>query len=307
VNGKTRRLKLVVTVAALLALAAAVAFPLLRSRPLTVETARATRGPLRVTVDAEGRARVRDRFTVTAPVAGHLRRIELRRGDAVQAGATVAVIEPARAPAAPQSDQSQTTVPQSAIVRAPASGRVLRVVEESERVVAAGTPLLELSNTSSLEVVADVLSTDAVKIKPGARVEVVGWGGDYPLRARVRVVEPSAFTKVSALGVEEQRVNVVSDFTDQAVPLGDGYRVEARFVTWEGDALKVPVGALFRRGGRWCLFVVEGGRAYARDVDVGNRNASEAEVVGGLADGAEVIIHPSNQIEDGSQVRPADS
>jgi multidrug efflux pump subunit AcrA (membrane-fusion protein) len=301
-NDKRKKLRLAVTAAALLALVAVVAIPILRTKPLKVETARATRGPLRVTVDAEGRTRVRDLFTVTAPVAGLLQRIELRRGDPVHAGATVAVIAPAPLSAMPQSNQTQTYVPQSAIVRAPAAGRVLRVLEESERVVAAGTPLLELSNTTKVELVADVLSTDAVKIRPGARVEVVGWGGDEPLPARVRLVEPSAFTKVSALGVEEQRVNVVADFVDPVVPLGDGYRVEARFVTWEGDALKVPSGALFRRGEVWSVFLVEGGRAVCRDVATGQRNGSEVEIRGGLSEGDSVVLHPPNELEDGARV-----
>ena len=303
-NDKRRKLRLVATAAALLALVAVVAVPILRPKPLKVETARAARGQLRVTVDAEGRTRVRDLFTVTAPVAGLLQRIKLRRGDPVHAGATVAVIAPAPLSAMPRSAQTQTYVPQSAIVRAPAGGRVLRVLEESERVVAAGTPLLELSNTAKVELVADVLSTDAVKIRSGTPVLVEGWGGDEPLRARVRLVEPSAFTKVSALGVEEQRVNAVADFVDSVVPLGDGYRVEARFVTWEGDALKVPSGALFRRGNAWSVFLVEGGRAACREVGAGQRNESEVEITSGLSEGDRVLLHPPNDLEDGARVRP---
>jgi HlyD family secretion protein len=302
-----KRLKLVVTVAALLALITVVAVPVLRPKPLRVEAARAARGTLLVTVDAEGRTRVRDLFTVTAPVAGLLKRIELRRGDPVHAGATVAVIEPAPLSLTPQSGQAQAYMPQSAIVRAPVNGRVLRVLEESERVVAAGTPLLELSNTLQVEVVADVLSADAVKIRPGTTVLVEGWGGEEPLRARVRLIEPSAFTKVSALGVEEQRVNVVSDFADPVVPLGDGYRVEARFVMWEGDALKVPSSALFRRGDEWRVFLVEGGRAVCRTVETGQRNESEAEIKNGLAEGDFVVLHPPSELEDGARVEPQEA
>lgn len=303
-NGKRRRWKLAATVAALFALAALVAVPVLRPAPLRVETARAARGRLLVTIDAEGKTRVRDLFTVTAPVGGLLKRIGLRRGDQIQAGATVAIIEPARGVVSAQPEQPQAYAPQSAVVRAPVTGRVLRVLEESERVVAAGAPLMELSNTSKVEIVADVLSTDAVKIRPGARVDVVGWGGDEPLRARVRLVEPSAFTKVSALGVEEQRVNVVADFVDSAASLGDGYRVEARFVIWEGDVLKVPAGALFRRGENWSVFRIEGGRAACREVETGERNESEVEIKGGLSEGDEVVVHPSNDIEDGARVEP---
>lgn len=303
-KGEKRRLRLILTVAAVVALAAAVGFPVLRPRPLMVETARAARGPLRVTIDAEGRTRVRDRYTVAAPVTGQLRRIELRRGDLVHAGSTLAIIAPAPAGALPPGEQGQAFNPQSAVVRSPITGRVLRLLEENERVVQAGTPLIELSNTSSLEVVADLLSTDAVKIKPGAPVLIEGWGGDEPLRARVRLVEPSAFTKVSALGIEEQRVNVISDFVGPA-PLGDGFRVEGRFVVWEGaDVLKVPSGAVFRRGDGWGGFLIEDGRARARAVEVGHRNEREVEIRRGLGEGDVVILHPSNQIAEGAAVEP---
>ena len=301
-SDKRRRLRLALIITVLLALSAVVAVPVLRPAALRVETARAARGPLRVTIDAEGKTRVRDLFTVTAPVTGLLKRIELRRGDTVGAGATLAIIEPARVSPYPQLEQAQTYVPQSAVVRAPVTGRVLRVLEESERIVSAGTPLLEMSNTAKVEVVSDVLSTDAVKLSAGTPVLVEGWGGDEPLRARVRLVEPSAFTKVSALGVEEQRVNVVADFVDAFVPLGDGYRVEARFVTWEGEALKVPAGALFRRGDEWSVFRIEGGRAVCRDVEVGQRNESEVEIKVGLSHGDEVIVHPPNDLGDGARV-----
>jgi HlyD family secretion protein len=178
-------------------------------------------------------------------------------------------------------------------------------MEESERVVTAGTPLIELSNTSKLELVVDVLSTDAVEVKPGARVLVDDWGGGTTLEARVRLVEPSAFTKVSALGIEEQRVNVVADFVDSAGPLGDGYRVEAHIVTWEDDdVLKIPTSALFRQGQGWRVFLVEDGEASLREVETGQRTSSEVEVTRGLEEGAEVIIHPSNQISDGARVEP---
>lgn len=303
-NGNRKRLKAVATAGALLALVLVVAVPVLRPDPLRVETGPAVYGPLRVTVDAEGRTRVRDLFRVTAPVTGLLKRIELRRGDPVHAGATVAVIEPAPIALIPQAGQPQAYAPQSAVVRAPVNGRVLRVLEESERVVAAGTPLLEVSNTSKVEVVADVLSADAVKIRPGTPVLVEGWGGDGPLKARVRLIEPSAFTKVSALGVEEQRVNVVVDFADPVVPLGDGYRVEARFVIWEGEVLKAPAGALFRRGDRWSVFLVEGGRAVCRDVEAGQRNDSEVEIKSGLAGGDLLVLHPPTNLEDGTRVAP---
>jgi HlyD family secretion protein len=180
------------------------------------------------------------------------------------------------------------------------------VLEESERVVIAGAPLLELSSPATLEVVIELLSTDAVKVTPGALVILEGWGGPEPLEARVRLIEPSAFTKVSALGIEEQRVNVVADLTTPSSGLGDGYRVEGRIVVWSADdVLKVPVSSLFRRGEGWSLFVVENGEARLRDVEVGQRTSSEAEIKTGLAAGAEVIVHPSNQIADGTRVAVA--
>jgi HlyD family secretion protein len=200
-----------------------------------------------------------------------------------------------------QSGQSEKTA--TVLVRSPVAGRVLRVPEESERVVTAGTPLLELSNTA-LEIVIDVLSTDAVKVKLGAEVLVEGWGGEQALQARVRLIEPSGFTKVSALGVEEQRVNVVADFVGDPGPLGDGYRVEARLVVWEADSvLRAPASALYRKGEGWGVFVVENGQARERQVEIGHRTAFDVEVLRGLDKDAEVILHPNNQIADGALIK----
>jgi HlyD family secretion protein len=367
----------------------------LRPTPTRVDIAKASRGPMQVTVDGEGKTRVRDRYVVATPVAGHLRRITLRRGDVVARGQVIAQIDPlplapldprqraeavARVSAAEDAkrevdrmierskaiydqarrdcdrcellvrsgdiprqelERAQTAVATSfreyeaamsraesaaheveaaaaallavtqnqrpaapaVKVQSPTSGKVLRVLEESERVVIAGAPLLELSSPATLEVVIELLSTDAVKVTPGALVILEGWGGPEPLEARVRLIEPSAFTKVSALGIEEQRVNVVADLTTPSSGLGDGYRVEGRIVVWSADdVLKVPVSSLFRRGEGWSLFVVENGEARLRDVEVGQRTSSEAEIKTGLAAGAEVIVHPSNQIADGTRV-----
>jgi len=189
------------------------------------------------------------------------------------------------------------------LVRSPVTGRVLRVTEESARVVTAGTPLLTVGDPAHLEVVVDILSTDAVKVQAGMPVLLEHWGGERALQARVRTVEPAAFTKISALGVEEQRVNVVIDFVDPPGPLGDGYRVETRIIIWErSDVLKVPASALFRHSQAWSVFVVEGGRAHIRAVEVGHRNALEAELLRGVSDGDTVIRHPSNQIEDQARV-----
>lgn len=189
-------------------------------------------------------------------------------------------------------------------LRVPRSGPVLRVLEKSERVVTAGTPLLLIGDPRKLEVVVDLLSSDAVRVRPGAEVTLDEWGGAEPLKARVRVVEPYAFTKVSALGIEEQRVNVVADFIDQPGPLGDGYRVVAKIVTWSNnEVLKIPISALFRQGESWCVFVVEHGRGRRRTVGVGHRNQAEAEIVNGLGKGETVVLHPSNQLDDGMRVK----
>lgn len=365
----------------------------LRPDPVRVDVAKASRGPMRVTVDGEGKTRVRDRYVVASPVAGRLRRIILRRGDKVFQRQLIAEIEPLPlAPLDPRQraeaigrvraaedakaevdrmadrnkasydqtrrdlkrtqvlardgvvsrqevEEAETAVatalreyeavksraeraahdvevaraallavnrsPAAATVKiqAPTSGRVLRVLEESERVVNAGAPLLELSNPSSLEVVIELLSTDAVKVKPGAAVFIENWGGPKVLEGRIRLIEPSAFTKISALGIEEQRVNVVADLADLEATLGDGYRVEGRVVVWETtDALRVPVSALFRRGEVWSLFLVENGVAQVRDVEIGHLTSSEAEVKSGLEEGAEVAVHPPKDITDGTRV-----
>lgn len=190
------------------------------------------------------------------------------------------------------------------IVRAPVAGKVLRIPEKSERVVAAGAALITVGDPKRIEIVVDLLSTDAVKVKVGMPVLLEGWGGEQPLHARVRVVEPYGFTKVSALGVEEQRVNVIADFVDATESLGDGYRVEAKIVIWSSDkVLKVPVSALFRQGEEWAVFVVEGGRAKRRNIQLGRRGALEAAVISGLTAGETVIRHPSNDLTDGARVK----
>jgi HlyD family secretion protein len=188
-------------------------------------------------------------------------------------------------------------------LRAPISGSVLRVLEESERVVTVGTPLLELGDPEKLEIVIDILSTDAVPVRPQAPVLIEEWGGAGALQGRIRLVEPSGFTKISALGVEEQRVNVIADFVDDPGKLGDGYRIEARIVVWKGDnVLKIPSSALFRRRDAWNVFVVEGGRARRRAIEVGHRNPFEVEVLGGLQEGDLVVVHPSDTLDDGVRV-----
>ena len=367
-------------------------FFLLRPKPVAVDVAQITRGPMMVTVEEEGETRIHDHFIISAPVAGRLLRIELDAGDSVQAGQVVARIVPApieprqRAELVAQLDaalaatreaqaqaeraqseyeqasrdrsrseqlvasgvisreafeQSQTkettakkaleaarerldaakaqeaagkarlleaerggTSEAVVLVKSPLKGKVLRLLQQSERVVTPGTPLLDLGYSPQLEVVTDVLSTEAVKVHAGDPVLLEGWGGAKPIRARVRLVEPSGFTKISALGIEEQRVNVVIDFVDPPGPLGDGYRVEARIIVWQADDVrKLPASALFRHGNAWSVFTVENGRARLREVQIGHRNASEAEVLGGIDAGRPVILHPTNEIREGIRVQ----
>jgi HlyD family secretion protein len=191
-------------------------------------------------------------------------------------------------------------------VRAPVDGVVLKRLRESESIVPAGEPLLEIGDPGRLEIVSDLLSSDAVQVKPGARAIVEQWGGDATLAARVRRVEPAGFTKISALGVEEQRVNVLLDFVDPAAAwgaLGDAYRVEVRIVIWEASrVLKVPTSALFREGTRWAVYRVEDGRARRTLVELGHQTGSEAEVTQGLSEGDRVILHPADTLEDGRRV-----
>jgi HlyD family secretion protein len=190
-------------------------------------------------------------------------------------------------------------------LRSPTTGRVLAIEEKSERVVAAGASLLEVGDPTRLEIVADLLSADAVGVPAAAPVLVEEWGGEGALRARVRLVEPAGFTKISALGVEEQRVNVVIDFVDPPVGLGDAYRVEVQIVLWEGeDVVKVPASALFRVGDDWAVYRVAAGRARARPVRIGWRNPSEAQILEGLTEGDTVVAHPSDQLRDGTRVEP---
>jgi HlyD family secretion protein len=204
---------------------------------------------------------------------------------------------------------SQTQPPDNRFeIRAPISGVVLRVLQESAMVVAPGTPLIEVGNPRDLEIVVDVLSSDGVRIRPGAPVLIEQWGGDQPLSGRVRLVEPGAFLKISALGVEEQRVNAIVDFTDSPEAregLGDGYRIEARITVWEGESiLKIPTGALFRHAASWAVFQLVDGRARVRNVEVGRRNDAEAQVLRGLTVGDAVVVYPSDRVREGVRVRP---
>jgi HlyD family secretion protein len=371
-------------------------------RPVEVDLGTVTRGPMRVTVDEEGKTRIREVYVIDAPLGGSLHRVRLKAGSPVKDGETVlAIIEPGdpaflsatelaqarsrvrvaeaalkaaldRANAAKKehdlsvaflarvrkshesgvasAEELQTAEireqvraeevkaaqsaarvaesevelakaalvrsnPKSAlppedarlVIRSRIDGVVLKVERESAGAIATGTPIMSVGNPTDLEMVIDVLSTDAVKVSPGDEVIVERWGGGEPLHGRVRLVEPAAELKVSALGVEEQRVNVIADFTDppeKRKGLGHAYRIDARIVVWEAaEAVKVPAGALFRAtDGGWAVFAVRGGVARVTPVRVGHSNGLEAEVLEGLAPGDRVVMHPSDRVKDGVEV-----
>ena len=190
-------------------------------------------------------------------------------------------------------------------LRAPSSGRVLRIMEQSERVVAPGTPIVEIGYTPRLEIVADFLTREAVRIRPGMPVSVSDWGGDAPLRAHVRTVEPGAFTKVSALGVEEQRANVICDFDEGSEGLQDAYHVYVKVTTWQApDVTVAPSSSVFRSGNDWAVFLVRDGKARKTLVKFGHRGEQEWEVLSGLTADDEVIIHPGAAVTDGALVTP---
>ena len=219
----------------------------------------------------------------------------------------VAGFEKAQADAALMQTQSPGDATARTIeIVAPVSGYVLSVIEESARTVAPGTPIMEVGDPTDLEAEIELLSSDAVGVRPGAEVSIEQWGGDRPMRGSVTLVEPGGFTKVSALGVEEQRVKVRVNFTDPIPPehpMGDRFRVEARIVTWHGDrVLQVPTGALFRRGGDWMTFVFEGGKARITKVEIAHNNGVAAEVVSGLREGQHVLLHPPDAVADGASV-----
>lgn len=387
-------LKRAFLVTAAIAVAAALGWALW-PRPVSVEIAEIARGPLRVTVDEEGKTRVRDVYTLSAPTVGRVLRIVLEPGDPVARNDTiVAILEPVLPPFLTARDRLQVEAeikagqaavelanaevrqaaaeltfaereldrahnlegkgvvagrvaeraqldvdtrkaglaraqanlelrqreleqararrigpedpqvwshPESCCVevRAPVSGSVLKVIQRSEQVVLPGAPLVEIGDPSDLEVVVELLSTDAVLVRVGAPATIEGWGG-APIAARVERVEPAAFTKVSALGIEEQRVRTILSFKgdkEQRRALGHDYRVMARITTYETpDALLVPQGALFRQGARWAVFAVRDGRAALVEVEIGQRNASHAEILKGLAAGDHVVLHPSDRV-----------
>lgn len=377
----------------LLAVAGAIAYGFM-PKPVPSEFARASRGDLRVTIDEEARTRVKDRFTVSAPLSGVLSRITLKVGDKLEVGSPIASLRPSRpllldarskaqaeanikaaeatlnqaqanleaakaeldlaikehtraktlfkgkhisqeqvdaaatreiaagaahdsAEFGRQAAEFQLQMARAALIeedgelqaieiRSPVAGAVLRVFRESEGPVMPGEMLIEIGDPASLEVVVDLLSSDAVRVKPGMPVSIERWGGDEPLQGSVRRVEPAGFTKISSLGVEEQRVNVIIDFVGEPqkwTRLGDAFRVEARVITSERKGvIKVPTGAIFNTPEGTAVFVVGDGKARLTRVDLGDRNGLEAEVLGAINEGDTVIVHPSDEISDGTAV-----
>lgn len=277
---------------------------LFRDDAVIVEAGKVTRGEVIASVNAEGRTRYHDRFTVTAPFSGKMVRITLQEGDRIPKGYVLTHVDPnPPRPADPTTTPDTGTHPFAYHVYSPTDGILTKIFITSEGIVQAGTAIAEISKPSQIEVVADVLSTDATKIRPHMPVLIENWGGEGSLNAVVRTVEPQAFTKISSLGVEEQRVNVVADFLKPPDRLGDNYRVDVRVVLWEGkDVLRVPESALFREGDNWKVYVIEGGKARTRQVEIGHRSATHSEVLSGLNDGDTVILHPPNSVVDGTRV-----
>lgn len=232
--------------------------------------------------------------------------VNSRELEAARQALRVAEHESGTARAALLRSQNRTTSDYFWHVRSPVSGSVLRVLQESENAVALGAPLLEVGDPHNIEIVVDVLSSDAVQVKAGDAVKIERWGQAEPLRGRVRLVEPSAFTKISALGVEEQRVNIIIDMVsppEQWQGLFDGFRVVANIIIFStNDAIKVPTGALFRKGEQWKVFVVENGRAKERVVTIARRSGLNAMVEKGLQPGEKVVVYPGDTLKDGAKV-----
>jgi HlyD family secretion protein len=244
----------------------------------------------------------RDVFEQVSARAGSLREAVASADAAIRA----AEFEAAAAKAALIS-RGEAAGGRAVTVTAPIGGLMLKRMQESEAVVPAGAPLVEIGTLDDLEIVTDYLSTDAVKVRPGALVIIDRWGGDGTLAGRVQRVEPAGFLKISALGVEEQRVNVIVDFVDpreKRAALGDGFRVEVRVVIWESaDALTVPTASLFRRQGEWSVFVIDGDVLRLRTVKVGQRNEQAAQILEGLTPGERVVAYPGESLLDGTKVR----
>jgi multidrug efflux pump subunit AcrA (membrane-fusion protein) len=274
-----------------------------RPSAAAVETAVAERGQMIVTIDGEGKTRLKDKVIVTAPVSGKMSRLKIREGELIPKEFVITEIDPNPPPPRPPGEFNDRVNPYASKVYAPSGGRVLRVLEKNERFLQAGTPIIEIGNSETVEIVVDVLSTEAAQIRAGATVLIESEASAEPIKGRVRTVEPQAFTKVSALGVEEQRVNIIADLLTKDTHYGDNFRVDVRVIVWQGEnVLKIPSSALFRSGERWNVFVVEWGKARRREVSVGHQTSAETEIPLGLSESETVILHPPNQLADGASV-----
>ena len=291
---KRRRSRRFLTLIAIALIAAAMTYAFW-PKPALVDLGTVGRGPLMVTIDEEGQTRVRDITLVSAPTTGALERITLRSGDAIGKGKRIAGISPAVPGLAEE------------VIVAPAEGQVLQIYQAGGAMVVAGSPILEIGDIQSdLEVVVDLLSSDAVSIEAGAAVLLGGWGGGTTLEGVVARIDPVATTRISALGVQEQRVDVTIDFTgpsEERQGLGHGFRLEARIVQWSDDAaLLAPASALFRETGVWSVFRVTEGIAHLTPVEVGHSDGIHTEILSGLGDGDVVVLYPSSSLVDGGAV-----
>lgn len=364
-----------------------------------VDMVTVTRGPMQVTIEEEGRTRLKERFTISAPTSGYMRRIDSKTGDPVKKGQTVVILDPLRSQSLDPRSRAEAEVTISAVeaslnaaiekesaasadadytekrlerirnlyskayiakdqfeqieseakkaravqraakaaidvarselarakttlqnyspvtkagnynaiyVSSPVGGNIFRIYRESEGAVSAGEPLIDIGNSKNLEIRVEVLSSDAVKIEKGTNVMFKRWGREEPLTGRVRIVEPAGFTKISSLGVEEQRVLIIVDITSPPElwhVLGDGYRLEAHFIVWEGeDILQVPTSALFRSGKDWAVFMEQKGKARCRLVEVGQRTGLTAQILSGLKEKERVIAYPDDSVKEGTRI-----
>jgi len=305
-----RKSRTIIIVSVLVLVAGALAYALW-PQPALVDIGEVRQGTLSVSIQEEGRTLVRDTYIVSSPVTGRLLRVDMQPGAEVVKGVTIVARVLAARPGGngnPGPDGEPVSGGEEEIVlKAPASGRILRLMQQSETTVAAGTPIMEIGDIErDLEVVVELLSTDAVQVDVGDRVIIDNWGGDRVLGGVVTRIDPSGFSKFSSLGVEEQRVVVAIEFTGPAEErqnLGHGFRVEVKIVIFEQpDAVMVPAGALFRKDSEWAVFLLDDGVARVRTVEIGASNGIEASVVTGLQPGDKIVLYPSSQLKDGDRV-----
>ncbi|MFB5651247.1 efflux RND transporter periplasmic adaptor subunit [Leptospira wolffii] len=258
----------------------------LKPKPITVETGFVTKGTYEQIVEEDGVTRVKDRFTLYSPVNGVLQRVHKHVGEPVQKGETVAVIN---------WDYDRK-------IQAPVSGTVLTIHRESAGPISIGAPILDIGDTSRLEIACELLTQDSVEVRPGNPVIIEGWGGD-PISGKVRLIEPAAFTKVSSLGVEEQRVRVIIDF-DPPSQIGDSFQVKTKITAFQKEnSLLLPTAALFRDQKDWAVYRVQKGKAKKTIVKIEAKSGKWSLLTEGLQDGDEVVLYPTEEIKEGARVK----